>query len=105
MEKSENELIAEFMGYKLIGVWPTGKYWEDGHGTHGIKSNEFKYGTSWDWLMPVVQKITPIAKQLGQQAWFDVTYRLVEVDINNVHKKVVEFIRWYNNSQTEALNK
>lgn len=36
----DNKLIAEFMG--LDGWW---------------SENEFKYHSSWDWLMPVVEKI------------------------------------------------
>ena len=48
----ENKLIAEFMGMKYSDK----RSFNDGEWTHSIKSlNQFQ--TSWDWLMPVVEKI------------------------------------------------
>ena len=49
---SNNELIAEFMGIvypKLDNVIVIDNV--------VIKENELQYHTSWDWLMPVVEKI------------------------------------------------
>src|SRR5687767_1323547 len=53
-EKTDNELIAEFMGGTIgkrlsrvhINNLPEPDYHAD----------ELKYDTSWDWLMPVVEK-------------------------------------------------
>jgi hypothetical protein len=41
-----NELITEFMGVDQVDI----DTWYDEH-------NELKYHKSWDWLMPVVEKI------------------------------------------------
>ena len=49
-----NKLIAEFMGYKFIEDWH--QYWRLSD-KHLLLENELKYHSSWDWLMPVVEKI------------------------------------------------
>ena len=43
---NSNKLIAEFMGVDQVDI----DTWYDEH-------NELKYHKSWDWLMPVVEKI------------------------------------------------
>ena len=48
----DNKLIAEFMGMKYSDE----RSFNDGEWTHSIKSLS-KFETSWDWLMPVVEKI------------------------------------------------
>jgi len=68
-----NQLIAEFMGYEYIpysGNFPTRKpgWWKKGTYSEKltkVNSNnmlcrrhvQLKYNCSWDWLMPVVEKI------------------------------------------------
>ena len=42
----KNRLIAEFMGLDQVDI----DTWYDEH-------NELKYHKSWDWLMPVIEKI------------------------------------------------
>ena len=54
----ENKLIAEFMGdvfYKNTGHW----YNSEGCDIAWAE-DELQYHTSWDWLMPVVDKINSI---------------------------------------------
>ena len=57
--KDSNRLIAEFMGHKL-GLDGDGKgepqssIFENGLGTKRIEDT---YNKSWDWLMPVVERI------------------------------------------------
>jgi hypothetical protein len=48
----DNKVIAEFMGMKYSDE----RSFNDGEWTHSIKSLS-KFKTSWDWLMPVVEKI------------------------------------------------
>jgi len=84
----DNELIAEFMGLQL----------HDGMAVFDKTFNEppeqLQYDTSWDWLMPVVAKITNTTPM--NQSWYDIKYRLLDADIDAVYKRVVEFIKWYN---------
>ena len=108
-EKTENELIAEFMGatdyihenshlpYLYFPVRP-----HDRANTI-YRVGSLRYSTSWDWLIPVVEKITPIAKEVGQQAWFDIKYSLTDARIDLVYRRVVEFIKWYNSQKPLPL--
>jgi len=88
--KETNELIAEFMG--AIG---TPKYnpteWDiyitgcldvdsdDENAKHFYTPEEMKYHTSWDWLMPVVDKIEDIRFDNEDKDSF-VSYHRYDVD-------------------------
>lgn len=95
-----NQLIAEFIGYEYDRTLP-------GHGGSVIMTlgiNDCRYHSSWDWLMPVVERI----ESLG----YEVTIRgeIVNIYIPNCEDfgatqktkigstwlAVVEFIKWYN---------
>ena len=71
-----NKLIAEFMGdeHPLAEV------------THEAS---YRYHTSWDWLMPVVEKIEKL--EVGDVAWTSVYF-----DIQREYDKAVEFIKTFN---------
>ena len=58
----DNKLIAEFMGISIDGEFA---YIEDeGNPLEEVMPiNKLNYHTSWDWLMPVVQKIGDCRKQ------------------------------------------
>ena len=54
----QNKLIAEFMGF--VNTTPTDKYFNIME--HSVTKQlqepmSAKYHSSWDWLMPVVEKI------------------------------------------------
>ena len=105
MEKN-NKLIAEFMGYPNIA------HDED---KRDYLEDCVKYHKSWDWLMPVVEKIEYI-ESITHGNQFQVIIREEEVGIydkhtqthivyipadgesklTNTHKAVVEFIKEYN---------
>lgn len=60
MEKEEvlkgNKLIAEFMGKNVNPIDSKPVYeLEHIYGLMGL--NDLKYNSSWDWLMPVIEKI------------------------------------------------
>lgn len=69
--------------------------------------SELKYSTSWDWLMPVVEKIAKLCletdwgspKKLDEmlEVWNSLSYEISGVPkIDKVYNQAVEFIKWYN---------
>ena len=84
-----NKLIAEFMGIKSTN----GLVFQD---ANTKEFHAIKYHTSWDWLMPVVQKIEDyLSDNVGKVGYFD--DGLISNDIEVRHKAVVDFIKQYNN--------
>lgn len=130
--KTDNEIIAEFMGLKLDRATSGGNRLWNMHGLPdfcnqiGISENrlrvfyasDLEFDKSWDWLMPVVvrchelgdaeEQKFPEAKDLddptGWKAW---SYRRVglSTDINQVYTNVVNFIKWYNSQDTSSQPK
>ena len=104
--QENNKLIAEFMGYTFVnGVYESPK--DEFH------IDEMLYDTSWNWLMPVVEKI----ESLGYE--FFIVENRVEVAHNTDHsietiidftfhggkrgatyRGVVEFINQYNKDES-----
>ncbi len=83
-----NTLIAEFMGYpKIANDEDKRDYLEDC----------VKYHTSWDWLMPVVQKCFDTQQPSEGQHYF-INESLLTMKIEVVYDRVVEFIKQYNES-------
>ena len=94
---NDNKLIAEFMDLKSTGL-------------SIYKESDYKYHTSWDWLMPVVEKIDEVS---DENTLFKIEYNRAFVeDIENyyifidvttssrleaTYKAVVEFIKKHNN--------
>ena len=114
----DNKLIAEFMGMEL-GHDKT-MYYDDAENLHPpTPVNELKFHTSWDWLMPVVEKIEEIfiddsnliIKEHRYE--FDMKHTQCEIydhvrdcvvasgdmgsKILSTYQSVVEFIKKYNN--------
>jgi hypothetical protein len=54
--KTDNELISEFMGYKPYNDHRYGVMYPDPTNESTVVFT-LKYHTSWDWLMPVVEKL------------------------------------------------
>ena len=98
-----NKIIAEFMGFtqeKNIGWYDNDMLMSQNvyDSQDGNCFNELLFHTSWDWLMPVVMKISrKIDKPLDE-----VVSLLTEVgsdniwDVKSLHNAVVEFINEYN---------
>ena len=83
--KTDNELIAEFMGMGIFHYNP----------------NQLGYDTSWDWLIPVVEKIHNVVPSEVSEvnneglAIFEIG---LLTPIGEVHEAVVQFIKWYNSN-------
>jgi hypothetical protein len=116
--KTENELISEFMGwerysgkaFKCPNMYPVDNSLRAGWTT--FTEDQFQFHTSWDWLMPVVERINSTVSPIYPDERIDVIiYRntchindhreiLIETTGKNMmdctYKAVVEFIKWYN---------
>ena len=83
-----NKIIAEFMGITPNdeGVYHISKY-------KGYDVENLSYHASWDWLMPVISKITRneslIENEYRESIMDTVPYGLIE----DTYKTVVEFIK------------
>lgn len=106
--KTDNELIAEFMGFECPRCLPSGKVVLD--------KSDLRYHTSWDWLMPVVEKIHSlrmdvnlkffitnsgktireclIEDQIGETIGYFDSQQLQLIEC--AYKSVIQFINWYN---------
>ena len=81
--QDNNKLVAEFMGDTF---YPEVQHWYDSHGS--FIGDALKYHTSWDWLMPVVEKIENISGEL-----------ILSTNLENTYPEVVEFIKQYNDEK------
>ena len=91
----DNKLIAEFMGRGgtfnhdktmiCTGIFPD-------------TMTLMKYHTSWDWLMPAVQKCFDTQQPEEGQHYF-INESLLTMDIGVVYDRVVEFIKTYNDER------
>lgn len=78
-----NELIARFMGTYSFFKW-------------------IHYHNSWDWLIPVIDKITDMDEYSSHyrpemsSMFSDGSIQINTKFIENTYEQVVEFINWYN---------
>lgn len=123
-----NKMIAEFMGFKRIEspkvkeVYMRAKHWIiEGHGY--FDDEELKYHTSWDWLMPCVEKIETIDQEkeddgysvliqgvLCQISDMNMMGTLIsegfkDKKIDAVWQAVIQFITWYNQNNSNPQSK
>ena len=109
--QENNKTIAEFMGCGKDEI--ENIHWIDTEDGYGFASDELQYHKSWNWLMPVVEKI----ESLGYE--FFIVEDRVEVSHNTDHsietiidltfggskrdatyQGVVEFINQYNKNES-----
>lgn len=99
-----NKLIAEFMGIE--------SFKDSLASLHQGKINidvdvyeQAKYHSSWDWLMPVINKIRSMdstyeVEEVGKYDW-DNEISHYEFDLELTYESVVEFINQLNNNNNE----
>jgi hypothetical protein len=94
MEKN-NKLIAEFMGLptEVFNSGNLNYYFKEFNSGTWYEEHELSYNISWDWLMPVVQKIEQTFEGVPQEM-FNISF-----DISEVYNAVVEFINEYNKNK------
>lgn len=105
--EQQNAMIAEFMGLHEI-VKTSGAAFQDNN-TNEI--HLLKYHTSWDWLMPVIEKIEKLNYdfEILGGCWViikdvdpdrDESTEIIEVSsktkMQTVYNAVCQFIEWYN---------
>lgn len=105
--QENNKLIAEFMGF--MNTTPTDKDFNIMEHPDTGEMQEpmsMKYHNSWDWLMPVVEKVSKSSQYgdilddvLGIEWMHGCVH--VNIDISTTYKAVVEFIKWYNKQQNK----
>lgn len=125
MNEENNKLIADFMGYPCwrpankVGNYDSYRTTKEDcenlingsqflyHMGYKAKLREMKYHASWDWLMPVVEKIGVMGYKfkitIGYTAIFDRLFpnpELLSCYSNgllvNTYNAVIQFIQWYN---------
>lgn len=123
--ENKNETIGIFDGWEFLPGFASRLYKKNGK---TIADCDFKYHTSWDWLMPVVEKIEAMHDKFhgyfgvhissngctiqgtkfnttpGKEhyAYFnDVTH---ETKILATHYMVYQFITWYNQQKQKYGN-
>ena len=87
-----NKLIAEFMGLHPLS---RASFISDKNQEYYESLSELKYHTSWDWLMPVIEKCVRTGDDTDK--WDNIFNTLTTLSIKEVYEEVVEFIKQYNN--------
>ncbi len=90
MKAEKNKLIAEFMGFQKTTIG-----WYDNEEALHFNSDsntfdELEFHSSWDWLMPVVDKC------YQEHMSKNISEAVMTCDIDIVYAQVVEFIKEYN---------
>ena len=97
MNHTENNmLVAEFMGFK--NTTPTDKDFNifEKEGESLMEAMSMKYHSSWDWLIPVVQKIQTIEPDQNATYGLEVRFSPFTYSLESIYKGVIEFIKKYN---------
>ena len=97
--KKENKLIAEFMGMEESN----GEYYRRIYNSGDwIPLNDLEFDTSWEWLIPVVEKINGIKYEANEeldQRIIIVLRAVLSFDRSQVYKAVVDFINEHNKNK------
>lgn len=92
---NDNKLIAEFMGWTPCDPNDSTMYTNPTNGALHSSHSDMRFHTSWDWLMPVVQKCFDTQQPEEGQHYF-INESLLTMKIEVVYDRVVEFIKEVN---------
>lgn len=103
-------LIAEFVGYRpdTSNRGDEDDFWHaEDESLHCdseiLYIDDFKFGTSWDWLMPVVEKIKLMRICYGDDGYNLIEVideNLLEVTLPGTYASTLQFIKWYNENKS-----
>lgn len=106
----QNKLIAAFMGWEEMTNTKS-KNWMEFQILEGsvkcakreCSPERMRFPTSWDWLMPVVEKIYTMQDYRQSEPYYNVCKCYLPTPIELVYSLVVKFIEWYFNQQPPHL--
>ena len=121
-----NRLIAEWLGYEIDPLAEEDEpiryyvddhiecvadgidYWEtfEEDWTSWLYPEQMKFHSSWDWLMPVIDKIEAEYYNSHMSEWvydkcLGVDFCILRYSLQEAYKQVIEFIKWYTSCQKE----
>lgn len=112
IDNDEKELIAQFMEWEIIPeAHGVGRRYRDTSIDKGMIwfLDEFKFHYSWDWLMPVVEKIRSLkvsdaeydekTKTEFRKMREHILSLPIHSPIDRVHDEVSKFAKWYNENK------
>tara|TARA_R100001198_G_C5194169_1_gene185702 strand:+ start:765 stop:1079 length:315 start_codon:yes stop_codon:yes gene_type:complete len=102
----DNKLIAEFVGLKkiefksgLVNYKHTDYHvYDEKHHTTWYEGEELAFDKSWDWLMPVIDKIYHLEYE-HEDNIENIEDALSTKSITDTYKAVIKFIKDYNNGK------
>ena len=98
LQKDEgNKLIAEFMG--RCGKVNKHLYWVNIPSVKWVTVEQMQFHTSWDWIIPVVEKCRERQIFNSNRLINQITDSLVTLDIDAVWIACLEFIQFYNQNK------
>jgi len=91
-----NKLIAEFWGMKLGD--DKSVFYDDAENLHPPTSvDELQFHTSWDWLMPVIEKClvgeAEQSEEISNTTIKNIYESICNQDISFAYKSVIQFIK------------
>ena len=90
MDMKDNQLIAEFMGMNLHHNDKSMMVRKTLQGNEVLYIDKLEYHTSWDWLMPVIDKC------YQEHMSNHIADAVMTCNIDEAYKVVVEFINEFN---------
>lgn len=97
--KTDNELIAEFMGVQVYQTYAEMQNVPLDELEQWSLPEQLNYHSNWSELMPVVENIFSMwESELPSEEYLKVTMLPIYTDIQVVYRRVVDFIKWYNES-------